>query len=542
MQFNKKGYLGNPNLKQIGEQIEFTQEQILEYAKCAKDPIYFLENYAKIVVIGKGAVPFKPFSYQKRIVKAIRENRKVVCRLGRQLGKSTVVAGYFAWFVMFGGKDTNSAILANKLAVAKEIFSRVQFIIENCPKWLQQGVKEWNKTSLVLENGSRVFCSATSPSAVRGFSLDNIFCDEFGHLNSNLAEEFIASVFPTLSSSKTSKLIIVSTPKGMNHFYNIYTEAVNGTNGFVAVDAHWSENPGRDEKWLADQLAELGELKFRQEVLCDFLGSSATLISGDKLGAFVKKQPTLLLPNNTLKQYAEPVKNHSYVMLVDTARGKGLDYSAFHIINISTLPYQIACSYRDNNISTLVFPEVIYRIGEMYNKAFVLIETNDLGQQVADILFYDLEYENVYMSSQDNIKEGGDSKYSPGLRTTKKTKAVGCDMLKNLIENDKLEVNDAETISEFTTFIRVGSTYKAEEGKHDDLVMCLVMFAYLTTQPVFKDLFDFSLREQFFASQLLEIENQMLPLGFVDRGEPVVEVGQYTGNGWVVGNDDDFVW
>lgn len=536
-----KGYLGNPNLKQIGESIEFTQDQILEYAKCAKDPVYFLENYAKIVVLGKGAVPFKPFSYQKRIITAIRENRKIVCRLGRQLGKSTVVAGYFAWFVMFGGENTNSAILANKLAVAKEIFSRVQFIIENCPKWLQQGIKEWNKTSLVLENGSRVFCSATSPSAVRGFSLDNIFCDEFAHLNSNLAEEFIASVFPTLSSSKTSKLIIVSTPKGMNHFYNIYTEAVNGTNGFVHVDAHWSENPGRDEKWLADQLAELGELKFRQEVLCDFLGSSATLIAGDKLGAFVKQNPTYPVPNNhSILQYEAPIKDHFYVMCVDTSRGKGLDYSTFQIIDITQLPYKLVCTYRDNNISTLVFPEVIYRMGELYNDAFVLIETNDLGQQVADILFYDLEYENVYMSSSEDIKEGGGRDSAPGLRTTKKTKAVGCDMLKSLIENDQLIVNDAETISEFTTFIRVGTSYKAEEGKHDDLVMPLVMFAYLTTQPVFKDLFDFSLRERFFAAQLQEIEDQMLPIGYVDRGIDSVPEPAYSGRGWVEGQDDTF--
>ena len=228
------------------------------------------------------------------------------------------------------------------------------------------------------------------------------------------------------------------------------------------------------------------------------------------------------------------------MMCVDTSRGKGLDYSTFQIIDITQLPYKLVCTYRDNNISTLVFPEVIYRMGELYNDAFVLIETNDLGQQVADILFYDLEYENVYMSSSEDIKEGGGRGSAPGLRTTKKTKAVGCDMLKSLIENDQLIVNDAETISEFTTFIRVGTSYKAEEGKHDDLVMPLVMFAYLTTQPVFKDLFDFSLRERFFAAQLQEIEDQMLPIGYVDRGIDSVPEPAYSGRGWVEGQDDTF--
>lgn len=537
---SKKGYLNNPFLKQIGEQIQFTQEQVIEYAKCSADPVYFLENYGKIVALGKGTVPFKPFSYQKRIIRAIRENRKVIGRIGRQMGKSTIVAGYFAWFVLFGGKNTKSAILANKLAVAKEIFSRVQFIIENCPKWLQQGVKEWNKTSLTLENGSSVFCSATSPSAVRGFSLDNIFCDEFAHMNPNLAEEFIASVFPTLSSSETTKLIIVSTPKGMNHYFRIYDEAVKGLNGFAVVDAEWHENPGRDQKWLDGQLKELGELKFQQEVMCSFLGSSSTLIPSSKLGSLSKGVAKALLSSNTLLQYEEPIEKHSYVMCVDTSRGKGLDYSTFSIIDISTLPYKVVCTYRNNDISTLVYPEIIHKMAMMYNDAFVLIEINDLGQEVANILFYDLEYEQVYMSKNDKIKEGSSGGSTPGCRTTKKTKAMGCNALKDLIVNDNLIVNDYETINELTTFVRVGTTYKADDGKHDDMVMTLVMFGYLTTQPVFKDLFDFNLRERLVASQLQEIEDQMLPLGFYDRGDVHEPEPTYTTNGWVEGSDDTF--
>ena len=538
---NKTGYLGNQNLKQASETVAYSEENILEYAKCMKDPIYFIQKYVKIISLDDGLVPFNLFEYQIRFIRILHENRRVIGVCPRQHGKTVCVAAYLCWYIIFN-EDKTVAILANKAAAAREIMSRLQLMYENLPKWMQHGIKEWNKGSIKLANNTTAFTAATSSSGIRGKSVNYLYIDEAAIIPSTVAEEFFTATYPTISSGQTTKIALTSTPLGMNFFYKFWTEAEQGINGFVPFRVSYDEHPKHDEKWADQQRQLLGDLKFSQEISCQFLGSSDSLLSGEALGKLASKQPTHLLPNNTLKQYAEPVKNHSYVTCVDTARGKGLDYSTFHVIDISTLPYQVVCTYRDNNISTLVFPEVIYRICELYNRSFVLIETNDLGQQVADILFYDLEYENVYMSSQDNIKEGGDSKYSPGLRTTKKTKAVGCDMLKNLIENDRLEVNDSDTISEFTTFIRVGTTYKAEEGKHDDLVMALVMFAYLTTQPVFKDLFDYSLREQFFAAQLQEIENQMLPLGFVDRGEPAVDVGQYTGSGWVVGNDDDFVW
>lgn len=275
---------------------------------------------------------------------------------------------------------------------------------------------------------------------------------------------------------------------------------------------------------------------------CSFIGSSATLVDGAKLAALPRISPTHLIPgSDSLRQYHKPEEKHSYVMLVDTARGKGLDYSAFSIVDITSIPYKVVCVYRNNTISTLVFPEVIERIANIYNDAFVLIETNDLGQQVADILFYDLEYENVYMSADENISEGGGNKKRPGLRTTKRTKAVGCDILKGLIENDKLILNDSDMISELTTFIRIGNSYKADDGKNDDLAMTLVMFAYLTNQTIFKDLFDYSLREKFFSDQLAEIDDQFLPLGYFDRGEVAAESVKSIG-GWIEGNDDNFVF
>ena len=533
-----KGYFGNPNLKQIGEPIQFTEHQIKEYARCSADPIYFLENYGKIVSLDDGIVPFKLFNYQKKIILAIKDNKKTLAKLFRQSGKSTTVAGFISWYCLFNA-NKNSFILANKMATAKEIFSRVQFIVENCPKWLQQGVKEWNKTSFMLENGSKVSCAATSASAVRGQSISFLALDEFGFLRPNLAEEFIASVFPTISSAESSKLVIVSTPNGMNHYYKMWMEAKAGLNGFVAIESHWTDHPKRNQKWADEQRAILGDVKFAQEIECSFVGSSYTLVSGEKLSTLPSARGTPLLKDNTLLQYHKPEEKHSYVMLVDTARGKGLDYSTFHIIDITSLPYQVVCTYRDNNISTMVYPEVIMKMANIYNDAFVLIETNDLGQQVADILFYDLEYENVYMSTSDDISEGG-SRASPGCRTTKRSKSIGCDALKDLIENDQLIVNDAETINELTTFVRVGTSYKAEEGKHDDLVMCLVMFAYLTRQPVFKDLFDFSLREQLFSSQLAAIDEQMLPLGYFDRGEVIQETTSHRPGGWQENTTDVF--
>ena len=433
--------------------------------------------------------------------------------------------------------------MANKMKTATEIFSRIQFILENCPKWLQQGVKEWNVTSFQLENGSKVSCAATSPSAVRGHSVNFLLLDEFGHLNPKLAEEFIASVFPTISSSETSQLIIVSTPKGMNHYWKMWVEAEKGLNGFFPIETHWKENPRRTQKWADQQKAMLGDILYNQEIECDFIGSSATLISGAKLSAMPFSTPCArLLPNsNKLLQYVPPIDDHSYVMTVDVSRGADLDYSTFIIVDISVMPYQVVCVFRDNTISTLVYPEVIYKTAILYNKAFVLVETNDLGQQVADTLFYDLEYENIYMGKQESIKEGeGSVGNKPGFKTTKRSKAIGCDMIKGIIENDKLLLNDSEIISELTTFVRVGATYKADGNKHDDLAMCLVMFGFLSNQPVFQELFDFSLRQKYFEKQIKDFDDQILPIGYLDRGEdtPAPSNNNQFFTGWVENTDE----
>lgn len=538
---NKTGYLGNQNLKQASEIVAYTQDNILEYAKCMKDPIYFIRTYVKIISLDDGLVPFNMFEYQVKLINAIHDNRRVIGLFPRQHGKTTCVAAYLCWYILFNN-DKTVAILANKAAAAREIMSRLQLMYESLPKWIQHGIKEWNKGSISLANNTKAFTAATSSSGIRGKSVNFLYVDEAAIIPNNVADEFFTATYPTISAGTTTKIVLTSTPLGLNFFYKFWSEAISGTNGFIPVRVDYWEHPKHDEKWANEQKQLLGELKYNQEIGMHFLGSSDTLISGHKVASLSRAIGKSLLPNNdSLIQYETPIDKHSYVMTIDTSRGKNLDYSAFMVIDITNVPYKLVCRYRNNSIQTLVYPEVIDKIARMYNDAFVLIETNDLGQQVADILFYDLEYENVYMSKNDNIKEGGGSGAKPGLRTTKKTKAIGCDMLKDLIENDKLVVNDSETIAELSTFVRVGSTYKAEDGKHDDMVMCLVMFAYLTTQAVFKELFDFSLREKFFESQLKDIDDQMLPLGYFDRGEVVEEI-KYSTNGWIEGNDDTFIF
>lgn len=494
-----------------------TEEQIREYAKCKTSVEYFLENYAKIISLDKGEVHFKPFKFQRKALRLIQKNRKVLVKLFRQAGKSTIVAGYVAWYVLFNDDPKHVCILANKLSISQEIFSRVKMMVELCPKWLQQGVAVWNETSFQFENKTKCFCAATSDTAVRGLSLNLLILDEFAFLSPNMADKFMASVFPTISSSETSQLIIVSTPKGLNHFYRLWVEAERGENGFVTFEAHWTDHPKRNQKWADEQKAILGELKYRQEILCEWLGSSDTLIDGSKIATLPSLTP-IAETIDGFRCFVPPQKGTNYVMTVDVAEGKLGDFSTFVIFDCSQLPYKIVATFRNNEINPLAYPEILDHYGKMYNQAFILVETNSLGQQVADALFYDLEYENMYVSTPTEIYEGGTNRTKPGYRTTKKTKAIGCNTIKLIIESDKMEINDLNLIQEMSTFSRRGSSYEAEEGKHDDLMMCLVGFGFLTTTNTFKYLFDFSLRKEYIKEQMQRMEEDHLPMGFFTDG------------------------
>ena len=511
-------YNKNNNLKAAGVQIEFTPDQVQEYIKCSQDPIYFIETYAKIVSLDRGIVPFKLYPYQIRIIDAFHNNRKVIAKIGRQLGKSSVISAYFAWYLLFNNNKT-AVILGNKQATAVEIFGRTQFVIENLPKWLQQGVVEWNKKSLVLENGSRCIAAATSPSAVRGFAVNLLLIDEFGFLVTQLANEFIASVFPTISSSQTSKIAIVSTPNGLNHYHKLWVDAENGTNGFVPVIGHWTEHPDRDQAWADEQRVQLGDVRYNQEVEAQFLGSSYTLIDGTKIGNLTYKHP--IYENDNLELFEKPLEGHSYAITVDTTRGRHLDFSAFVIFDISVMPYKVVGTYKDNTISTLEYPHLIYNAAMSYNKAHILIEINDLGEEVANIIHYEYEYENLYFTNGDKLSQ---AKGYPGVRTTKKVKSVGCSILKELIEKDQLEVTSHRIIEELGLFVLHKKSYASEDPKvNDDLCTCLWLFAWLTQQSIFQDLTNNDLRKKLTDQREKMIDESMTPFGYHYDGIPRIQ-------------------
>jgi len=524
-----KVYLGNPNLKKANVAQEWTKEEVKEYARCMKDPIYFIKNYIKIVSLDKGLIPFDLYDFQKEMAGTFHNNRFTICKLPRQSGKSTIIIAYILHYVLFNS-TVNVAILANKAATARDLLGRLQLAYEHLPKWLQQGVMTWNKGSLELENGSKILASSTSASAVRGGSYNIIFLDEFAYVPANVAEQFFSSVYPTISSGQTSKVIIVSTPHGMNMFYKMWVDAEEGRNSYVPIEVHWSEIPGRDVAWKEETIKNTSESQFNTEFECEFLGSIDTLITPAKLRQLTYREPTK--SNAGLDQYEKPKENHTYIIPVDVSRGTSRDYSAFTVIDISQIPYKLVAKYRDNEIKPLLFPSKIYDVARAYNQAFVMVEVNDIGEQVANTLQFDLEYDNLMMASMrgraGQVLGGGFSggKAQLGVRTTKAVKKMGCSNLKQMIEDNKLIIEDLDTISELSTFIVKGSSFEADEGCTDDLVSCLFLFAWASDQQYFKELTDIDIRATMMREQQDALEQDMAPFGFVVTGLEDENIGE----------------
>ena len=516
----KDQYLGNPNLKKGNTKSRFTKKQVEEVIACLDDPKYFIKKYLKIVTIDKGLVPFDMYNFQEKMVDTFHENRFTICKLPRQSGKSTIIVSYLLHYVLFND-NVNVAILANKSSTARDLLGRLQLAYEHLPKWMQQGVLNWNKGSIELENGSKIVAASTSSSAVRGSTFNIIFLDEFAYVPNNIAEEFFSSVYPTVSSGKSSKVMIVSTPHGMNMFYKMWVDAENKRNDYVPVEVHWSEVPGRDEKWKEETIRNTSEGQFQTEFECEFLGSVDTLITASKLKTMAVQNPKR---SGGLDVYDMPVKDHIYTMCVDVSRGLSNDYSAFVVFDCTKAPYKVVAKYRDNEIKPLLFPSIIERVAKHYNSAFVLIEINDLGQQVADNLQFEIEYDNVMMCTQrgrsGQVLGGGFSGRGNqlGLRMTKGTKRIGTSNLKSLIEGDKLIITDFDIIAELSTFISKGKSWEADAGSTDDLVMCCVIFGWLANQAYFKELTDVDVRGQMFTEQQNAIEADMAPFGFIDNG------------------------
>ena len=547
MSIKQEIYLGNPNLKKANVSTQFTKKQVAEYMKCAQDPVYFIRTYIRIVSLDEGVIPFDMYDFQESMVEKFHQHRFNIAKLPRQSGKSTIVTAYLLWYVLFN-PNVNVAILANKAPTAREMLGRLQLSYENLPKWMQQGILGWNKGSLELENGSKILASSTSASAVRGMSFNIIFLDEFAFVPNHIAEQFFASVYPTISSGKSTKVIIISTPHGMNQFYKLWHDAERNANNYVATEVHWSQVPGRDDKWKQQTIENTSEAQFRVEFECEFLGSVDTLITPSKLRMMPYKDP--IQQKKGLAVYEQVIAEHNYIITVDVSRGVGNDYSAFVVLDTTAIPYKVVARYKNNQIKPIVFPNLIVDVAMNYNNAYILCEVNDIGGQVADIIQYDLEYENLLMVSMrgragQQLGQGFSGKKTQlGIKMSTAVKQVGCSNLKALIEDDKLLVEDYDTIAELTTFIQKGQSFQAEDGCNDDLAMCLVIFSWMAMQPYFKEMHDNDVRQRIYEDQRDQIEQDMAPFGFVSDGLEEDQFQDAQGDVWQVAEygDKSYMW
>ena len=543
-------YLGNPNLKKANTKVEFSTDQIQEFIKCKQDPIYFAKNYIKIVSLDEGLVHFKMWDFQEELIRNFHESRFNICKMPRQTGKSTTCVAYLLHYIVFND-SVNVGILANKAATARELLGRLQTAYENLPKWMQQGILSWNKGSMELENGSKILAASTSASAVRGMSFNIIFLDEFAFVPNHIAEAFFSSVYPTITSGKSTKVIMVSTPCGMNHFYRYWHDAQRGKNEYTATEVHWSEVPGRDEAWKEQTIKNTSEQQFKVEFECEFLGSVDTLISVTKLRNLVFEDP-IVNNHKGLLVYEHPVKGNDYIITVDTARGIDHDSSAFIVFDITTYPYKTVARYKNAEIKPMLFPNIIHDTARAYNEAYVLVEINDIGEQVASIMQYDLEYENLLMCAMRgrNGQQVGSgfsgSKTQLGVRMSQAVKKLGCSNLKTLMEDDKIITNDYDIIAELTTFVQKKQSWEAEDGCHDDLAMCLVIFAWLVAQDYFKEMTDTDVRKRIYEEQKNQIEQDMAPFGFIlDGVDDEDEFVDGNGDRWMKADeygDRSFMW
>lgn len=508
-------YKNNPNLIRVGSDFEYSTLQKLEYVKCMKNCKYFTKKYVKIVSIDAGIINFNLYKYQEELLDLYQKKRFTLSMQGRQTGKTQTTAAFITWYVIFTPSKT-VALLANKAAQAREILSRIQMSFEMMPKFLQQPVKTYNKGSMKLGNLSEVFCAASSSSSIRGRSISLLYIDEAAFLPNDM--EFYESTYPTISSGLESRVIISSTPNGERGlFYKLWTESKEGINQFARMEVSWDKVPWRTKEWAAEQVSNTSQEQFDQEHGLKFRGSQNSLLAGHVLELLPIFQPVVY---GDLRVFEEPVKGKEYFITVDCSRGVGGDYSAFIVFDISEMPYKVAAIYKNNRIAPTIYPQVIRSIADKYNKAYVLVEINDIGEQVASILYQDLEYENVLLCYSDKgtqrIGFVGDARL--GVRTTTAVKSVGCSTVKTMVETGKLIPKDQELIAEFGNFIPKGKSYEAAPGSHDDLVMCCVLFAWATVQQYFIDITDKDIKKNLQDTMLAHYMEDMLPFGFIDDG------------------------
>lgn len=504
-------YLGNTKLKRDGATYRYTPELKEEFIKCSNDVVYFVKEYMKIVHVDRGLIPFDMYDFQEDLIRNIQDNRFSITLASRQIGKSVTTIAFLLHFILFN-KYKRVGIIANKGATARKILKKLKLAYENLPHWLQSGVVEWNKGSIELSNGCIVEASSTSGDAVRGDSLSLLFIDEAAFIEKNLWTEFYTSVYPTISSGETTKIVLVSTANGMNHYYKMWNDAKSGKSKYSPFEVNWKMVPNRTQEFMDETIANTSPEQFSQEHENSFLGNTNTLLSSVTLGNLPIFDPEQRDINNT-KIYEAPDPTQKYFISVDVGQGVNLDYSVINVINISEYPFKQAALYRSNSISPLFLPSIIEGLATKYNEAFVLIENNDIGTSVVNDLNFSFEYPNII-----SIKTGSEGKYKLGMRTTKRTKSSGCSNIKELVEGNKLLICDFDTINEFSTFVKSKNSYEAEAGYNDDIVMSFVNFAFFTTTELFLDIYENDVREVLMKKRMEDLENTMLPDLIIDDG------------------------
>lgn len=524
-------YNGNILIKKAFAKTELTAEHIAEIVKCRKDPIYFIEKYCRITSLNEGIVPFKLFDFQREMIMTFTDHRFVLSMCARQNGKSQCVAAYLTWFAIFNDNKT-IAVLANKGDAAQEIMDRIRSMIEYLPFFLQPGVKTYNKRSIEVDTGSKIFSAATSASGIRGRSVDVAYIDEACFIEKDM--EFYTSTYPVLSSGKKTRMIMTSTPRGARGmFYMLWREAQENKNAYKTIEADWSARPDRDEEWKMTTISNIGYSRFRQEFENAWIGSSGTLIPTAILEKMQWINP--INEDESMKVYVPYIPGNRYLAIADPAGGLGLDYSVCTVLDVTAYPYRIVAKYRNNNISPLLFPHTIMNIGMEYGYCPALVESNnDVGGQVTYILYYELEYENMILTSNSEraiggLREGGKGNQAlPGVRTTKKVKSIGCSNLKTLLENEYLVIEDQETIEELGTFIAKNSSYEADEECHDDTVMPLVLFSWFIKSELFNEYCGSDIGVDLYQRNVDRAMESVMPFGYIQVA--VHEVSEYRGN------------
>jgi hypothetical protein len=506
-QGTQESYLGNPLVKRDGVNIDMEPWQVIEYQKCLLDPVYFARNYLKVINLDDGLVNFDLYPYQEKMYHLFQKQRFIINLACRQSGKSIGAVGYILWFAIFH-PEKNVAILANKGATAMEMIARITLMLENLPFWLQPGCKSLNRKSIHFSNNSKIMSAATSGSSIRGVSIHLLYLDEFAFVENDV--EFFTSTYPVISSGKTTQVIITSTANGVgNMFHKLWQGAITGQNKYIPFRVDWWDVPGRDEEWKEETIANTSEHQFEQEFGNSFMATGSTLVATDTILKMCAQAPVYI--EGSFKSFEKPIEDHSYVMCVDTAKGRGQDSSAFTIIDVTSKPFKQVAVYNDNMISPMLYPDIIVKWANIYNEAYIVAESNDQGIIVVNAIYYEHEYENMHVESV--IKSD-----AIGLTMSKKVKKIGCSQFKDLCEQNNLEIVDSDTIREISTFESKGQSYEASMGNHDDIVMSLVIFGWFTSTDLFHNMTDINIREMLFEEKMKMIENELPGFGFIQDG------------------------